>query len=89
LGHQISTFWPDDTADTMYVAACGMSLEDILARAQEKWPGIQASELTVTAEHIQTDCLDYDEYDPMDYTNFICLTADQSYFQRMQESETP
>ena len=81
FGQLIRTFHPDDTHNTVYIADGG-SMEDIWNKVQEKWPGIQMSELSVEPQHIQTDCLGYDGYDPGDYTNFLCITASDSYFKK-------
>ena len=73
-GNKIKDFWPDDTDTEIYIEAsiCPNFVELIL-KANEKWPGIDPHELEVEAKYIQTQCLDYDRYDPMDYTNFIIL----------------
>jgi len=72
---QIQTFWPDDTDTEMYIdASIGMSLEEIKAKIDEKWPGASASNLVFTSRSIHTDCLGYDLYDPTDYTDFIIIT---------------
>lgn len=82
-GHTITTFTPDDTEDTIYLSEYSSFL-DIYNKTNEKWPGIQLTEVTLHAEHIHTDCLGYDKYDPMDYTNYIVITADSSYFKRIK-----
>ena len=74
----IQTFWPDDTENKMYIdagwMASGTSLQELLEKATEKWPGISLADITISAEHIHTDCLGYDLYDPGDYTEFIILS---------------
>lgn len=72
-GHFIKTFWPDDT-DTLFYVSDKESLEAIIEKVQVKWPGIDMSSITISAEHIQTDCLGYDRYDSMDYTDFLKIT---------------
>lgn len=69
----IGRFWPDDTEDCFYITY-GTSLGDIIRLAEKKWPGIDADAIKVDAEHIHTDCLTYDRYDPSDYTQFVVVT---------------
>jgi hypothetical protein len=80
------TFEPDNADECFYLRS-GFSLQEILEQAQTKWPGISPAELNIKAEHIQTDCLGYDLYDSSDYTNFICITASDSYFERLKTDE--
>ena len=80
-GHTITTFWPDDTADTMYLME-SEGLARILEVAEEKWPGITPEEITISPERIHTDCIHYDLYDPSDYTNFLRIEASAEYMER-------
>jgi hypothetical protein len=74
-GHTIRTFWPDDDENTMYIdASGGMAIEHLMEKIDEKWPGSSLEDITISHEHINTDCLGYDLYDPSDYTNFFVLT---------------
>lgn len=72
----ITSFWPDDTADVMYIASYySLSLSAIMDRAKEKWPGkLDYEDIRITAEYIHTDCITFDGYDAGDYTNFIVIT---------------
>lgn len=74
-GHTITTFWPDDTDKELYIDGSSghFNLAEILEKAKEKWPDAKLENLSIRAEHIQTDCIYYDLYDSMDYTNFICI----------------
>lgn len=72
-GHQIKDFWPDDTDTTMYIAG-DETLENLLADIADKWPGASASNITISSEKIQTRCIGYDLYDPVDYTDFLVIT---------------
>lgn len=66
----IRDFSPDDTDTKMYIAADGdWTMDEILRLAQEKWPNIEWNGLKIGAEHIHTNCLCHDIYDPSDYTN--------------------
>lgn len=73
----IRTYWPDDTENTLHIDGGGLasatSLKELLEKATEKWPGVSLDDITISAEHIHTDCLGYDLYDPGDYTEFIIL----------------
>ena len=71
---QIKTFWPDDTDTKIYIQSeSEISLGDLWEKAEAKWPGISVFEIKITSEQIQTDCLSYNRYDPMDYTDFIII----------------
>lgn len=74
FGNVIQTFWPDDTNDTMHLDASQIwSLTDINARIQEKWPGASTDQFIMEAAEIQTDCIGFDRYDPIDWTAFIII----------------
>jgi hypothetical protein len=77
LGGKITTFWPDDTDEVMHIEAsvfsANTSLQELLEKAQEKWPGISFDQIQISAAHVHTDCIGYDRYDSMDYTDFIVL----------------
>lgn len=77
----IRTYWPDDTDTTMYIQtsdSASPTLAELLDKIQTKWPECSFENLietiTITSEKIHTDCLGYDLYDPMDYTDFIVIT---------------
>lgn len=73
----ITTFWPDDTDDTIYLEG-NYSLAEIFLKATEKWGNdISLDDIDISSEYIQTDCIYYDRYDPMDYTNFIVITRNE------------
>lgn len=70
----IQTFWPDDTDMEFYLESDnGYTLEQIKELIEEKWPGSSLADITITCEEINTDCLGYDLYDPIDYTDFIVI----------------
>lgn len=70
----IRTFWPDDTENTLHISSdASLNLEELLFKAQKKWPGISLDQIQISADKIHTDCLGYDMYDSSDYTNFIIL----------------
>lgn len=73
-GTQITDFWPDDSETEIYIpSSLGHSMQELLEKAQEKWPGATLEEICISAEKIHTHCIYYDRYDPMDYTDFIIL----------------
>lgn len=73
-GGTIKTFWPDDTDDEMYLTGSSQhSLAAIIEMCREKWPDTDFNDLLFESESIHTDCLDYNRYDPMDYTDFIVI----------------
>lgn len=68
------SFEPDDTDTEFYIATggCSVDLGLVLERARDKWgQDIVIEDLRLQAEHIHTDCLGYDRYDPGDYTDYI------------------
>jgi hypothetical protein len=71
LGGEIRTYWPDDDKNTLHIAAGAWSpmsnLQELLEKAQEKWPGISLDQIQISAHHIHTDCIGYD------HTDFIVL----------------
>lgn len=70
----IRTYWPDDTDTEMYLDAEQIWTQaEIQSRIDEKWPGASSENIIMSAQHIHTDCLGYDLYDPMDYTMFIVI----------------
>lgn len=69
----IKTFWPDDDDKTIYIDR-DLSLSEIIKIAKEKWgDGVDFDNLTIGSEYINTDCLGYDRYDPIDYTQFVVI----------------
>lgn len=65
--------WPQNDENTLYIESDFYDLEEIINQAKEKWPNVNISNLEVSAEHIHTSCLNYDLYDPSDWTNFIVI----------------
>lgn len=84
--------WPKDTDNEIYrdtdtyYEGMDHSLAAIMNLATEKWPGIMASEIGVSAKHIQTQGCSCCGYDPFDHTTFIVLTASDSYFERVTKA---
>lgn len=77
-------YWPEYSKNKLCLANHeGLGFNDIWEMAQERWPGITAKELRLEAEHIQTHCLGFDQYDPSDYTNFVVIIASDEYFKRI------
>lgn len=75
LGHTIRTFWPDDDENTIYIESDkSPSLEELMRLTDEKWPGVSWSNINISSEKIHTDCLGYDSYDSMDWTDFLIIT---------------
>jgi hypothetical protein len=73
----IKDFWPDDDEDTVYLFG-DISLDELLTGCVEKWGcGISYNDLTISSEHIHTECLTYDQYDGSDYTNFIVVRREK------------
>ena len=68
---QIRTFWPDDN-ETEFYKHESATLAEIIEDAREKWgQDIQFEHIRVSSEYIHTDCLGYDRYDSIDYTEFL------------------
>lgn len=88
MGHETRTdsFTPEDTETSFYIPYQS-NVDDMMHRAQERWPGIQVDEICIEPQHIQTYCLGYDRYDPMDYTNYLCVYALDEYFERTKKEK--
>ncbi len=72
-------FEPDDDENTLHIRSefAGLTLEDLLERAQKKWgPDIKLENIGISSEKIHTRCIFYDCYDSGDYENFIILTKE-------------
>lgn len=67
----ITNFEPDADDETLYFAD-GVDLTEIIDAIYEKW-GCAASDVTISAEHIHTRCLTYDQYDAGDYDDYIVV----------------
>lgn len=53
-----------------------ISLEDLITKINEKWPSTVYSDwakIRIVTREIQTDCIGFDRYDPLDWTNFIII----------------
>ena len=75
---KIKTFEPDNDENTLYVDPRGMNLKELLEQISKHFGNISLSELSITAEHIQTDCIGYDKYDSSDYTTYLCIQKESS-----------
>lgn len=74
--HGRRCFTPENTDTTLYIPAIDSpTLGDLLERAAAHF-GADASldRIEISAEHIHTECLGHDCYDPSDWTDFIVLT---------------
>ncbi len=70
----ITDFTPDDTDTKMYIAPWGgTTLQELIDKAQQKWPGCDVTNLHIDSEYIHTHCIYYDRYDSGDYTNYITI----------------
>jgi hypothetical protein len=75
----IRCFSPDNTETELYIACddyCSFDLEDILDRSRSHFQNsnLQFQDLAISAQHIHTRCLGYDQYDRGDHTNFLLIT---------------
>lgn len=68
-----NNFNPDNTDTEIYISS-ETGLSEILEMCKEKWGEINFCDITISAEHIHTQCLGYDRYDSSDYTDFIKIT---------------
>jgi hypothetical protein len=78
----ITKHTPDDTDEEFYLRE-ESGLSEIIEASQLKWPGIALDEINIRSEYIHTDCITYDLYDPSDWTKYLCISADRSYFERI------
>lgn len=73
MSYQPKSFWPSDTDDTIYVFN-GLPLDEIIQMAKDRFgKEIELIDISISAEHIQTECIGYDLYDAMDYKNFLVI----------------
>lgn len=75
----IQCFRPDDGPDHFYVATGWtdgpVALSDILSTVLGKWGNdVDLSRVDIQAEHIHTNCIGYDRYDPGDYTDYLKIS---------------
>jgi hypothetical protein len=58
----ITQFRPDDTDNTLYIPSSQiLSLSDLLEAINNKWPNTDPSDILIDSEHIQIDCIGYDQ----------------------------
>ena len=85
MGHynegSIRCFEPDNDDKTLYIScgncgSFGFDIEQIIdqARGHFQNPDLGVEDITISAEHIHTRCLGYDQYDPSDHTNYLVIT---------------
>lgn len=81
------SFEPENTKDKLYIRAnySSISLTDLLQQirshfglGEEDFNLVSAyseilDKFSLSAEHIHTDCIGYDQYDSGDWTNFIVI----------------
>lgn len=71
------SFWPDNNEEVLYVASSGYestTFQYLIELAKEHFGDrFNIETVTIEAEHIHTNCLGYDQYDPSDYTNFFVI----------------
>lgn len=75
IGGSIRTWWPDDTDSTMYIVADpAPTLEELMDKINDRWPGASLSNIAISCEKIHTDCLGFKLCnDPSDYTDFLII----------------
>ena len=66
---------PEDTPNKayLYVGYTGISFKQLHEFVKEKFPDTPLENLTIDVAEIQIDCFDYDQYDPMDFENYIII----------------
>ena len=45
-----------------------------MEQIKDKWPDAQFEDIEISAEHLHTDGLYYDQYESGDYTEYIVIT---------------
>lgn len=80
-------FTPDDTDVKLHISAdmTTITLQEILDKAKEKWPGAKSDQINITPEKIHTRAIYYDRYDPSDWDNYIVLELKDNAAQRSQD----
>ena len=68
-------FSPDNTDTELWLNASydSFSFEELKEIILARWPDADTNKVNISTEYIHTDCLDYDLYDPSDYTLYLKL----------------
>jgi len=68
-------YWPDNDENTLYIAENEMSLDELIEHAKEYFADRYDSEkILISFGNIHTRCIDYDLYDPADWTDFTIIS---------------
>lgn len=72
-GGQIQDFWPDDDENTIYVQS-DSTFNQLIDLIKKKWGSdVSLDDVTISSEHIHTECLYYDSYVSSDHTDFTVI----------------
>jgi hypothetical protein len=73
-GGQIKDFWPDDNETTIYVQS-DKTFNQLIDMIKNKWGSdLSFDDVTISSEHIHTECLSYDSYVSSDHTDFTVIS---------------
>lgn len=73
-GTMIRDYCPDNNESSFYVYE-GTYLSSIIEMAKEKWgEDVDLDYLHIEPEYIHTEAIDYDLYDPADWSNFLKIS---------------
>lgn len=72
----IVNFWPDNTDTTLYLAR-DYDFDELIVMIKHHFgQDCDMSKIKIGSEHIHTNCIYYDSYDPNDWTDFIVITLE-------------
>lgn len=68
--------YPVDTNDTMWIDLSygDIDITDLHKRINEKWPGVDISNVSISLEYHNQYNITYDLYDSSDYVNYMVVT---------------
>lgn len=66
-------YWPDNDENTLFIAENELTLEELCERAKDYFGDRYDEKIIITFEKIHTSCIDYDLYDPADWTDFTII----------------
>ena len=67
-------YWPDNNETTLYIPENELTLEELCEYAKDYFGDrYDLKKINISFEKIHTSCIDYDLYDPDDWTDFTVI----------------
>lgn len=68
-------YWPENDENTLYITENELTLEELCVYAKDYFgERYDIRKITISFEKIHTSCIDYDLYDPADWTDFTIIS---------------